>query len=170
MSEINIAIRRAGSAIRRHTSGRLTYDLVTNHAEYSCISELLYWSYFTFRTLRFRDGLERLRDIPDDDIDPAIKSLLTILDTAQPSLMRLSNHERALGIRFHLGPVLLSILWRDLDKHVKLVYKKSLTHLIHFRGERVAKWPGDLVPFTPRSRVSSSSTSYSRVHGETLRD
>lgn len=167
MSEINSAIRRAGSAIRRHTSGRLTYDIVTKHSEYSCISELLYWCHFTFRTLRFSDGLERLRDIPEDDIDPAIKSLLTILDTAQPQLMRLSNYERALGIRFHLGPILLSILCRDLDKHTKCVYKKSLVYLIHFRGDLVAKWKGDLVPFTPQSRLLSSSMSCSRERDET---
>ena len=143
------ARRLATRALRAPRSGSLYYEFVSSHAAPSVVSELAYWCAWHRRSSLRRDYDERLARV---DVDDFTRAVLPRLDAVQPVLLRLSAHERRLGIRWARAPLYLAILRGDLLlTETRFCYRYSLAFVVLDREEIVAEWEGDLVPWSPLS-------------------
>ena len=91
------ARRLALRALKAPRSGSLYYEFVDAHDAPSVVSELAYWCAWHRRSSLRRDYDERLAHV---DVDDFTRAVLPRLDAVQPVLLRLSAHERRLGIRW----------------------------------------------------------------------
>ena len=148
------ARRLALRALKAPRSGSLYYEFVTSHDAPSVVSELAYWCAWERRSSLRRDYETRLASV---EIDECTRAVLPHLASVQPVLLRLSAHERRLGIRWARAPLLLAILGGDLLTETRFCYRYSLAFVVLDREETVAEWEGDLVPWSP-----ILNTSYSR--------
>lgn len=140
------ARRLAYRALKAPRSGALFYEFVSAHDAPSVVSELAYWCAWERRSSLRRDYETRLASV---EIDECTRAVLPHLASVQPVLLRLSAHERRLGIRWARAPLLLAILSGDLLTETRFCYRYSLAFVVLDREETVAEWEGDLVPWSP---------------------
>ena len=140
------ARRLALRALKAPRSGSLYYEFVDAHDAPSVVSELAYWCAWHRRSSLRRDYEQR---IASADIDALTRAVLPRLDAAQPVLLRLSAHERRLGIRWARAPLMLAIMRGDALTETRFCYRYSLAFVVLDREEEVATWEGDLVPWSP---------------------
>jgi len=140
------ARRLALRALKAQRSGTLLYEFVAAHDAPSAVSELAYWCAWERRSRLRRDYDERLASAP---MDEQTRALLPFIEASQPTLIRLSDHERRYGIRWVRAPLYLAIMRGDLERELRKCYRYSIAFVVLDREELVATWEGDLEPWSP---------------------